>query len=311
MKTYSSTYVYTKYPNFEKNLINFIMKSEEVDKTSEKFEDILYQFKQRQVSDSLSKILMSKNVVLLYNTEGNTKALKVITCKDLKGDNKKKVFIDCSDLIYYDKESGIYKCENINVLISYVVNAMVSYIYTMDESRIINNNEIIEYSTSAFAKLFTSIIDRLCKVSVSGNNKAKCLYLSSTYYMVNVLGLAIDSSTTKNIAKRISGLSDREIDVVKILIEDDCYQNIKTFVTNISNVIKNPKLNIDIFLEKWMYIYGTGTVFAVEYFPAFSAMLTDAYVQAYINNQNQIETVAGKDMVQYTKTILRIGSGSL
>ena len=42
-----------------------------------------------------------------------------------------------------------------------------------------------------------------------------------------------------------------------------------------------------------MYIYGTGTVFALELLPSFSNMLTDAYVGAYINNQKTIEKIAG------------------
>ena len=58
-----------------------------------------------------------------------------------------------------------------------------------------------------------------------------------------------------------------------------------------------------------MYIYGIGTAFALEFFPAFSAMLTDAYVGCYINNQKTIEKIVGRDMTEYTKTILRIGDG--
>ena len=56
-----------------------------------------------------------------------------------------------------------------------------------------------------------------------------------------------------------------------------------------------------------MQFYGTGTVFALEFFPAFSAMLTDAYVGGYINNQLTIEKIAGQSMVKFTKQILQIG----
>ena len=60
-----------------------------------------------------------------------------------------------------------------------------------------------------------------------------------------------------------------------------------------------------------MYKYGPGTVFALELFPAFATMLTDAYVGAYINNQKSIEKIAGPSMVEFTKALLSIGAESV
>ena len=50
--------------------------------------------------------------------------------------------------------------------------------------------------------------------------------------------------------------------------------------------------------------FGPGTVFGLEYYPAFSAMITDAYVGGYLNNQKTIEKICGKDMVQYSKDVI-------
>ena len=57
-----------------------------------------------------------------------------------------------------------------------------------------------------------------------------------------------------------------------------------------------------------MSIYGTGTVFALEIFPAFASMLTDAYVGAYLNNQKTIEKITNTSMIEFTKTLLSIGA---
>lgn len=308
MKTYSSTYLYTKFPNFEKTMIDFIMKSDEIDKKSEKFDDIKADFKRRQVSNNLVKILESNRVVLLYNSSGTIRALKTIVSKDLRnGTNDKVVYVDCTNLISLNKETGMYVCSNINVLISYIVDAMVALIYTEKTNVLVNNHEIREIGAMAFANLFTHIIDYICKVSIAGNNKDKCKYMASKYYLVNILGLEATSETVTTISKKISGLSDREIDVIKVLADEDCYDNIKNFIDSVAQVVKYPKLTIDVFLEKWLFKYGEGTMFALEYFPAFSNMLTDAYVGAYINNQNTIEQVTNRDMVAFTKKILQIG----
>lgn len=311
MKTYSSTYLYTKFPNFEKTMIDFIMKSDEIDKKSEKFDDIKADFKRRQVSNNLVKILESNRVVLLYNSSGTIRALKTIVSKDLRnGTNDKVVYVDCTNLISVNKESGMYVCSNINVLISYIVDAMVALIYTEKPNMLTNNHDIREIGAMAFSSLFTHIIDYICKVSIAGNNKDKCNYMASKYFLVNILGLDPQSDAVSTISKKISGLSDREIDVIKVLADDDCYDNIKNFINSVAQVVKYPKLTIDIFLEKWLFKYGEGTMFALEYFPAFSNMLTDAYVGAYINNQNTIEQVANRYMVEFTKRILQIGGNA-
>jgi hypothetical protein len=68
-----------------------------------------------------------------------------------------------------------------------------------------------------------------------------------------------------------------------------------------------PGLKLDNFVDKWMFLFGMNTVFGMEYFPALSAMLTDAYVGAYINNQKTIEKVVGNILVGYTKEQLERG----
>ena len=87
--------------------------------------------------------------------------------------------------------------------------------------------------------------------------------------------------------------------------------NIKFFVETVASVLHVSKLTLDVVVERWMTIYGTGTVFALEIFPAFATMMTDAFVGAYLNNQKTIEKVAGSSMVEYTKVLLSIGAESI
>jgi hypothetical protein len=60
-----------------------------------------------------------------------------------------------------------------------------------------------------------------------------------------------------------------------------------------------------------MTVYGTGTIFGLEIFPAFASMLTDTYVGAYLNNQKTIEKIAGSSMIEFTKVLLSIGAESV
>ena len=307
-KSYSSSYLYGKYSEYEKNIFKFIMNGVPVNKDDETFDDIRYEVKKRQVSSALVKVLDSKKVILMVDTDSLPKAFKVVAAKDVKADNQLKVFIDCTDII--STENG-YKCTRIDTLISRLVCAMVNVIYYVDPSRIVGNTSLTRDGAKAFATLFTYVVDYLFKIGTMSGAKDKCLYLASMYYMVNILGKDVESDSVAAMARTISGISEREADIIKLNITPSSFTNIKFFIETCADALKIHKLTVDLFMEKWMYLYGTSTIFAVEMFPAFSTMITDAYVGAYVNNQKTIEKVAGNTMVQFTKSILAIGADAV
>lgn len=314
-KTYAGTYLYGQYNEYEKQIFSFLMSSIEIDKDTSEFDDIKYEVKKRQVSNSLVKVLESKEVVLLSNNKPLSKAFKVFCAKDLKGPkkNKMKVFIDCSNIIKIDNSTGKWACKgnNIDIFISYLVSAMNTFIYYADEARYTSNSKIMSIGAQAFATIFTHVVDYSCKISSMPSLKNKCMYLTSLYYLGNILGKDYTNESCKKIAKKISGLSDRDSGIIDIQIKEESMLNIKYFSETLSNVLRLNKLTLDIIVERWMTIYGTGTVFALEMFPAFASMVTDAYVGAYINNQKTIEKVAGTSMTEFTKVLLSIGAESV
>ena len=308
-KSYSQTYLYSKYSDYEKNIFKFLMNAEQISKVDNGFDDIKYEVKKRQISNSLIRVLESKNVILLSSHEPLPKAFRVFVAKDIKtGKHDVKTFIDCSGLIV-KTDKGYYTCTNVDILIAYLINAANSTIYNFMETKFINNNTIAESGAKAFSSLLSHIIDYVAKISTMSNSKNKCNYLAATYYLVNILGRDEDSQSVKAIAKKISGLSDREADIIDLQVKESTYSNIKFFAEDLSNVLKINPISVDILLEKWIYLYGPGTQFGLEFFPAFASMLTDAYVGCYINNQKTISNIAGRDMIEFVKTILSIGEG--
>lgn len=314
-KTYAATYLYGQYSEYEKQTLSFMMSSSEIDKDTEDFDDIKYEVKKRQVSNSLVKVLEMKDVILLTNDIPLSKAFKVFCARDIKGPNKNKmkVFIDCSNIIKKDLKSGRFVCKgnNIDIFISYLVDAMITKLYYANEGVIISNAKIKNVGAKAFALLFTHVVDYACKINTMPSNKSKCMYLTSLYYLSNLLGEDSTSDRCRNIAKKISGLSDRDAGIVDIQLKADSFLNIKYFSETLSDILRLNKLTLDVIVERWMSIYGTGTVFALELFPAFSNMITDAYVGAYLNNQKTIEKVVGTSMTEFTKTLLSIGSDTI
>lgn len=308
-KTIAGTYLYSKYGEYEKVIFDFAMNGEIVDKKNPGFEEIVHDVKRRQVSSALSKILMSDKVILLMNKR-LPKPFKVNCIKDIRNGAKKdkKIYIDCSDIFSVDKKTGNIKCRDIDILIAYLASAMVNYIYYINDSMFTNHSYTIEHGAVCFAKLFTHVVDYLCKISTISGARNKCMYMASMYFMCNIVGKDPNSDSTKGLACKIAEISNREADMIELQINEDAFINIKFFCENLANVMKINKISFDIIVEKWMYLYGEGTVFALEHFPSFTTMILDAYIGCYINNQKTIEKITGRDMVMFSKEILDIGS---
>lgn len=312
-KTYAATYLYGQYSEYEKQIFSFIMNGNEIDKNTADFDDIKYEIKRRQVSNSLVKVLESKDIVLVANDIPLSKAFKVFCAKDIKGPDRRKlkIFIDVSNILKRNSESGRWECTSIDIFISYLVSAMHIKIYYMDETRLTSNAKIMSVGAAGFAALFTHVVDYVCKISAMPTAKNKCMYMTALYYLSNLLGKDHTSEGCRKIAKKVSGLSDRDAGIVDIQLKSESMLNIKYFVESLAGILHLNKLTLDVIVERWMTIYGTGTIFAIEIFPAFASMITDAYVGAYINNQKTIEKIASTNMTEFTKTILSIGAESV
>lgn len=306
-KKFTDTYIYSKYNDYEKKIFTFLMQAEEIDKDSDSFADVKYDVKKQQISNSLIKVLNSKSVILMIGKESLNKSFKVFMAKDIKHSTKEmKCFIDCTDLIVKGKD-GNYVCKNTDILIAYLVSAMNTVIYYGAEKKLTMNTHLLKAGAQCFSTLFTHIVDYLYKISINSSLKSKSIYLTSLYYLCGILGRDFSDSTIA-IAKQISGISDRESEIYKLQLENNSFLNLKFFIDTYSKAMRLDKITVDVVTEKWMYLYGVGTVFGLEMYPSFASMLTDTYVGCYINNQKTIEKVTGRSMVDFTKTILTIGA---
>ncbi len=308
-KLFSDTYLYRKYPEYDKKMFEFIMGAERIDVNSEAFEDIMIDIKHRKINDALIKVLKSDNVIIgIKPGKSLPKAFKVFVAKDVREDKKLKTFIDVSDCIFM--KNGVYVCNHIDWIISYLINAMTSYIYAMLETKFTNNSSIIKDGGDAFVRCFSYIIDRIYKISTVQSLRKKVEYVAALYYQINILGKDYSKNfdSIKTTAMRISKIDAKDANIVDILLNDSCFLDIELFTENLARMFKFKDLSVSLILEKWMSAFGTGTIFALEFFPAFSMMMTNTYIGGYIDQQNSIEKIAGPSLVEFSKTILQIGA---
>lgn len=305
-KKVSDTYLY-HVGDYEKRLYESFIQSEVLDKNDPSMEDIRYDIKKGQHTTVLLKVFDSNNVVLLKNNIPQPRAFKVFAASDIKsGDKKTKIFIDVTDVIIDNGGKYEVRPRDLDKLVSYLTSALCYLIYYADPDRIINNSSLLESGTKAFSILFAHCIDSL-RIGGVDKTREKCLYMGALYYQTNLLSKDFTDSV-ENRAKKISGLSSREIEMLEAQLNADTFKNIKTFIDSIAKVLKAESLKIDNFVEKWIFNYGSGTQFAMELYPAFSTLVSNAYCGAYLNNQKLIEKVLSRTLVEYTTALLRLGS---
>lgn len=318
LKSYGDSYLYSKYPMYNKQLLDAIMHDPMIEKKTDMFEDIIHDIKRTRVSDSLVRILKSPNTILLDCEKPLPKSFKVFCAKDFRMKDKPiRIFIDCSGVISKSKNSAAYMVDEMK-LVSYLINAGMTMVYHRKVDSITRNSGLVYSIASCFARSFTFIIDYLVKVSIQESSKAKVLYLSAIYFLQNILGF--DEDRAMPIAKKIAEISEREAQMLNLMMERACkvkgvpaseinpYEDIKTFVNALRDVMHFNKhtVTLDVVVERWMNQYGVSTIFGMEYFPAFSAMMTDCYTGAYLNNQRSIENVCKVDMIEYSKKALQL-----
>lgn len=308
-KTYANTYLYGQYAEYDKKLFEFVMNAERVNTKGSEFEDILYDIKRRKISDSLAKVIVSDNVVLGINSgRALPKAFKAFVFSDVKEDKSKvKVFIDVTDCIVY--KNGVYVCNKLDWLISYVVNAMTSFVYQLATNRITGNASILKDGGEAFTRCFSYIIDRMYKITTAPQLKKRIDYAIALYYQVNLMEKDIEKNfdSIKANALRIADIEARDAQLVDVMLKPSDFANLDTFIAAMGKTFSLKDLKTGNIVSYWMNAFGTGTVFALEFLPAFCTMMTDAYIGAYLNQQLTIEKVAGTAMVKVSKTILQIG----
>ena len=299
-KTYNDCYLYNKYPVYNKTLFDGIMSQNFIDKGIENFKEIVYEVKRTRVSSGLVNVLQSPKTILIMPDKPMPKPFVTFVAKDPRSKNERHLFIDCSNCIV--KTGDGYRV-NDGRLVSHLINGYFTMKYTVMGNGFMNSN-MLKSGAICFATLFTHIVDYVGKISVIDNARDKCTYLAARYFLEGIAQISEERS--RELARSIVGFSEAKESTYAFMTskEAENFTDLRQFIHLIKDQFKIDKLTVDVMVEKWMYLFGPGTVFALEYLPALFAMITDAYVGSYINNQKTIEKICGKNMVGLAKTLI-------
>lgn len=304
-KTYADSFLYNQQVDTNnKNLVDFVLKAERIDKKDPAFAGIIEEVKRTQRTSVLYSILLRDDIVLCARDPELPRAFKVFEAKDLREDNKKKIFIDVTKIIV--RKDNYFYCNNIGFFITYLLNALVYLLYNKEPGKILNSSNISIAGAECYTAMSNYIIDYLRIIGFAAN-KPKISYLTALFFLNNMMGKEIDSYT-KNIAAKIAGLSSSEIRPFDLYYKEEDFKNIHTFISMIATNFKLKDFNSEVFVNKWMYLFGTGTYYGTELFTSFACLITSAYSGSYVVNQKQVERCCGTSMVKFTNEIIKLGT---
>lgn len=309
VKTYSDTFIYSiseegTNHSISKAIIEFIGKADRINPVDSSFKTVADQVKLKQTTAVLFKIMMRKDVVLCVYNKEMPATMKVFAAKDILYDKKRRVFVDCTGLI--SMENGYWTCKDIGKLCSYLFAVMINLIYLIDSSKLTSNSSLIKTSTRCFVKMFTGILDNLRTINYE-ENRSKISYIAGVYYLYNMMGKDINYARATSIAAvKISPRDAQAYDLYYDIDKD--LMNIDTLIRDMVHFFNLKGLDTSIYIDRWTFVYGKGTMYGMEYLPAFLDILAYAYVGAYLNNQKSIELICRQDMVSTATTLINIGS---
>lgn len=307
-KTFANCYLYgMKDSNgytVESELVEYIIKAQRIDRNSEAFKPIKDAVRSRQNTAVLYRVLLSDEVALCIGAKELPRSFKTFRAKDLKSQNKKfKVFIDLTGVVSLD--GGFFQVKDVDRLCAYLLGALVQIVYYKDSKKFCTNANIQKLAGGCFIQLFAGLLDYL-RLTGYLNNKMKICYLAGVYFQHNLMGMDIKSA--ESVTATLLQLQKSEYTEYNYYCDENDMENISTFIQSLVKTFKLEGLTVDVFIDRWIYLYGPGTLYATELLPSFLIMITDAYSGSYINNMKRIETICGKDLVTLSTTIIRIGS---
>ena len=286
----------------ENDILEYVTHAQRINYGDPSFKAIKDQLKTRSTSAVLYRVLQRGELNLCIYKKELPSSFKVFCAKDKLNSNKKSVFVDCTGLIEY--QNGSFYCKDIDRLATYISGALVHMIYYNDTVKFVNNANLSRSSTSAFVKMFARVMDYL-KVNNYIQNRDRILYIVGVYFAYNVIGLDIESAKKLSaVVNRVNEMDRKSHDMR--FIEDDL-ANINIFMDAIARTFKLVGMNTAVFANKWLYLYGKGTLYSLELYPAFLCTIMYAYAGTYVNYWKAIESVCGKDMTDIANMVFKIG----
>jgi len=170
-------------------------------------------------------------------------------------------------------------------------------IYFHHYREISKRNVIITNGSSIYSNMFTRVLNRKYALNVDKTKMHKVLFLSSKFYMINLLGMPDNEMTMNYAMKNCPNGNPYVLKEVNDMMKPEDYTDLSTFIKALTREELGLRLNdltVRGYLESYINMYDASALFALEYFPYFVYNVLCVTNGAYINNQYILEDIVDK-----------------
>lgn len=234
----------------------------------------------------------SGDIILIYG--GNT--TKLPTCMPFfltKKDNRVVAVVSIDTYGTMNKETNYVNIDakKLYCLMESAYMAKLCFLYN---KQVCNRNVVISHGSSIYCNMFTRILNKKYALNVDKNKLQKVLFLSSKFYMLNMLGLQDNDMVVNYAIKNCINGNSLILKEVNDMLNPADYADFSTFIT----ALNKPELNLNFkdlttraYLEAFINTFDGSALMALEAFPYFLYNVFAVVNGAYINNQYVLEDI--------------------
>lgn len=279
-------------------IIKGIESATTVDLESEDFKLIIMKINNKYVvPEYLYKFIKSKNVRVIVGNTKVAKGLNVLTIND-------EVIINVSDILYINKNTGKLDCRDINKLLHYFYLGIISYSLNKFPKAFLRKNDFVTCGTKIFTEMYSYVFEYLYKLSSNIHSYDKLKYIVAVFHCMNHLSMNYNEAS--KIATKISGLRDKEINSIEFRMNTDLdfTQGFFKFHERVKDIIDLRKdVSLPVFTDKWIFLYGEGTQFALDMELPFIDIITSINDNLFVVAKNNVERMCAKEVSRYATSI--------
>lgn len=247
-------------------------------------------------------------IVLLYSPDN----VRIPTCLPFfltRNSQGKVVAVVLVDI--YGRMNPETKAVNIDPKKLYCMmeGAYLAKLYYFHSKEISKRNVIITSGSSIYSNMFTRVLNKKYALNVDRTKMHKVLFLSSKFYLINVLGLEDNDMTTNYAMKNCIGGNPFILKEIDEMVQTEEYKDLSSFVKTLTRQelgLNMGDLTVRGYLEQFINMYDASALLSLEYFPYFMYNVLSVTNGAYINNQYILEDIVDKHGAKMYADIIQV-----
>lgn len=198
-------------------------------------------------------------------------------------------YVNMSNLMYFNNKMELSKTSTINVFMSMCFGYIFIRMYNKFKD-LKYNYKFLEDGAMCYAKLVCTIFSRLCNLNLVKEDYNDVIYLSAKFFLRYLCKNTVDVANEK-IAMKLSSITEDRVQKYAGINFENLFEFYDGMIKEVPSLAKT---NTRDFINQWIKMYGTNSLFAIEYLPAFGCMMYATSLKVYLMNVIAIQNATGK-----------------